>query len=349
MNDGVDALLAELGDRAAQARGRVTREDRLEYLQSLVDPFDTVDDPKVVELEQVACDGYRRDRIELEVLPGVRFSAYVLEPDGLTGPAPAALAVHGHGYGSRQIAGMLPDGNPDPDSTDLYGHFAVQLARQGLVVIAPDVVGFGERRTDVDQTYDADAGSSCYRLSTNLIMNGLSLTGLRVTELLGVMDVVLDRPEVDRDRVGVIGHSGGSLWSMITMALDPRIAAGVLVGFPNTFATSFLAVHHCACNFLPGLLPVAEQPDLLALVAPRPLFLESGADDPIFPAAGFQTAVASLTQVYTDMGVADRLGSDLVPGVGHAVTGRTSLGWLVDTLTGSARNEQGAAQEKVTA
>lgn len=329
MNDGVDALLIDLSDRAAVARESVSPADRLTYLRSLVTPFAMLPRIAPVQLESVQRDGYRQERVELEVLPGVRFSTYVLIPTVL--PTATVLAVHGHGYGSRQIAGMLPDGSPDPESTDLYGHFAVQLVRRGLVVVVPDVVGFGERMTEADERYDPGSGSSCYRLSTNLIMNGLTLTGLRIAELLGVVDYLVTR--ADADRIGVIGHSGGALWSMITMALDPRIRAGVLSGFPNTFAASFLGVHHCACNFLPGLLPIAEQPDLLALLAPRPLFLESGADDPIFPAAGFVTAVDDVAGVHTRLGVRDRFDSDLVPGVGHAVTGRRSYGWLVDQLS----------------
>ncbi len=343
MNDGVDSLLATLSDRASTARAAIGPADRLAYLRSLVAPFETVEGATPVLLESIARDGYRQERVELEVLAGVRFSTYVLVPDGLVGPTATALAVHGHGYGSRQIAGMLADGMPDPESTDLYGHFAVQLARRGLVVVAPDVVGFGERMTERDDRYDPTTGSSCYRLSTNLIMNGLTLTGLRIAELLGVLDYVVGRDDVDPDRVGIIGHSGGGLWSMITMALNQRIRAGVLSGFPNTFATSFLAVHHCACNFLPGVLPIAEQPDLLALLAPRPLFLESGADDPIFPAAGFLTAVDEVSAVYARLGAADQLDSDLVPGVAHAVTGRRSFGWLVDQLTQARTDPDGVA------
>lgn len=333
INDGVDDLLAELSAQAARARTTVTPAERVDYLRGLVTPFDRLPVPRTEPVESVECDGYRRDRVVLEVLPGVRFSTYVLVPDQATGPRPAVLAVHGHGFGSRQISGMLPDGSTDPLSTDLYGHFAVQLVRRGLVVVAPDVVGFGERMTDLDQTYDADTSNSCFRLATNLIMNGRTVTGLRVAELIGVLDHLTTRPDVDADRIGTFGHSGGALWSMITAALDPRIRAAVLCGFPNTFATSFLAVHHCACNFLPGLLPIAEQPDLLELLAPRPLFLESGADDPIFPAAGFRTALAQVTTTYATMMVADRLRSDLVPGVTHAVTGRESFDWLASQLT----------------
>ncbi|WP_112237796.1 dienelactone hydrolase family protein [Kribbella monticola] len=333
MGEGVDGVLAGLRARAAVARGSVSAAERMAYLRSLVAPFDRSSVPVMSLVDRVACDGYRRDRVELEVLPGVRFNAYVLVPAGLRGPAPAVLAVHGHGYGSRQIIGLRPDGVPDADGNDLYGRFAVRLVRKGLVVVAPDVVGFGERMTDVDRVYDPEATSSCYRLSMELLMSGYTLTGLRVAELSGVVDAMLAHPEVDPDRVGVFGHSGGSLWSLIAMALDERIKAGVLCGFANTFADSFLAVRHCACNFAPGLLAVADQPDLLALLAPRPLFLELGADDPIFPASGFRQAVDAVSKAYTDLAATDRFRTDLVPGVEHAVSGRFSFDWLAETLT----------------
>jgi hypothetical protein len=79
------------------------------------------------------------------------------------------------------------------------------------------------------------------------------------------------------------------------------------------------------------VLRLAEQPDLLGLIAPRPLFLESGERDPIFPRAGFDQAVRQVTDAYDAAGAADRLGHDLHPG-GHEVSGRHSFDWLARTL-----------------
>lgn len=355
MNDGIDDLLHEFASTAADQRRAVPAERRRAALRDLVEPYRTLEVPPARTVERVEVSTLRqaqdgasptdvdviRERIVLEVLPGVEFAAYVFKPEAPTEPGPAVLAVHGHGYGSRQVSGMLPDGSPDTDGTDGHHHFAVELARRGLVVVAPDVVGFGERVTDADRQFDPDAPYSCYRLAETLLLTGHTLTGLRVAELLGVLRHLRTRSEVDPQRVGVMGHSGGSLLAMLTLGCDDDLAAGVLCGYPNTFGDSILRVRHCACNYLPGILQVADQPDLLALAVPRPLFVESGTQDPIFPAPGFHRAVATLRQAYAAAGAPEALGVDEHPG-GHEVSGRRSYDWLTEQLArpGSPRSKE---------
>ncbi|XEC93281.1 dienelactone hydrolase family protein [Paenibacillus tarimensis] len=284
-----------------------------------------------VRLERVVCDGYIRERVELSVVSGLSFGAYVLIPEGASGKLPAVVAVHGHGYGSRQICGMKPDGTPDTEGSDIYRHFAVQLVKKGMIVIAPDVIGFGERRMQSDLAENPNAPSSCYRMSTQLLLLGKTLTGLRVAEMLGTVDYFSARDDVDPQRIGIVGFSGGSLIAYVSSVLDERIRASVLIGFPNTFKDSIMAVHHCVCNYTPGILMKAELPELMGLVAPRPLFLESGESDPIFPAAGFMQAVRELEPIYERHGATNRLSFDLFPGV-HEVSGRKSFDWLHQQL-----------------
>lgn len=162
-------------------------------------------------LERVQCDGYVRERVELSATPDLTFAAYILIPDGAVGSLPGVLAIHGHGYGSREIVGLLKDGLPDEGRPGIHQHFATQLVKRGMAVIAPDVIGFGERRLLADLALDPDAPSSCYNLSTQLMMLGKTLTGLRVTEALEAFHYLAARPEVDADRIGVMGFSGGGL------------------------------------------------------------------------------------------------------------------------------------------
>ncbi|MCL6459265.1 MAG: alpha/beta hydrolase family protein [Gorillibacterium sp.] len=284
-----------------------------------------------VRLESVQCQGYTRERIELSALPGLSFGAYVLIPDAATANTPGVIAVHGHGYGSRQISGLLEDGSADTGEADGYHHFAVQLVQKGLVVIAPDVSGFGERRLEADLAENPDAPNSCHRMSTQLLMLGKTLTGLRVTELLHTLDYFSGRQEVDPSRIGIVGFSGGSLLAFIVAAVDERILASVLIGFPNTFKDSIMSVRHCICNYVPDILKLGELPELIGLIAPRPLFLESGSNDPIFPVEGFKQAVKELKQLYAQAGVSENLQYDLFPGA-HEVSGRNSFDWLHATL-----------------
>ncbi len=328
MTDGLDALLDRLDAGAATGRDGA-RTAAVDYLTGLTDPFAPRSEPAAELIEQTDCAGYRRDRIELEVLPGIRFRAYLLVPDGVTRPGPAVVALHGHGDGSRQICGLRPDGTPAVE--DPSAQYAVSLARRGLVTIAPDVAGFGERITAGDRRFDPDAPYSCYRLVQRLGLHGLTLAGLRIAETRGVLDYLAGRAEVDADRVGVIGHSGGATLALLTSVVEDRFAAVGLSAYPNTFAASIESVRHCACNYLPGILAVAEQPDLLAALAPRPLFCESGRDDPIFPAHGFRRAMQHTRAAYAAAGAADRLDWDLFPGA-HQVSGRRLFDWLAGVL-----------------
>ncbi|MGO4543458.1 dienelactone hydrolase family protein [Paenibacillus sp. 2TAB23] len=283
-------------------------------------------------LERVQCEGYVRERVELSATPELTFAAYILIPDQILEPLPGVLAIHGHGYGSREIVGLLKDGTIDKEKPGIHQHFALQLVKRGMVVIAPDVIGFGERRLRADLALNPDTPSSCYKLSTQLMMLGKTLTGLRVAEALQAFHYLAARPEVNAERIGVMGFSGGGLIGFAASVLESRLQATVLTGFTNTVKDSIFAVHHCIDNYTPGLLVHAELPELIGLIAPRPLFLESGEHDPIFPVAGFRKAAADIKGIYEAEGAGDKLEIDVFPGV-HEVSGRLSYDWLKRTLS----------------
>lgn len=336
-----DSFLKELYEQTASRRaleneGRAPdeRKQRMkERLESSLGEFNLTGQGQVQPklLERIEFADYTRERVELSIVEGLSFGAYLLIPKGVPGKLPGVIAVHGHGYGSRQICGMLADGTPDPGHTDIYRHFALELVRLGMVVIAPDVIGFGERALQSDLDADPESPSSCYMMSAQLLMMGKTLTGLRVAEMRGALDYFAGREEVDPSRIGIAGFSGGSLIAYVTAVLDERIRAVNLIGFPNTFKDSIMAVHHCVCNYTPGILEIGELPELIGLIAPRPLFLESGDRDPIFPKRGFELAAEELRAIYRDAGAEDRFGWDLFPGV-HEVSGRRSFGWLKQML-----------------
>ncbi|MDQ6418835.1 alpha/beta hydrolase family protein [Paenibacillus sp. LHD-117] len=319
--------------REAETESPLERKRRLrEALREAIGSFEPNPGFEPRLLERVVCDGYVRERIELSATPGLTFGAYVLLPEHTNGPLPGVLALHGHGYGSREIVGLLADGSPDVGAPGIHGHFAVQLAKRGMAVIAPDVIGFGERRLLADLADNPDTPNSCFRLSTELLMLGKTLTGLRVAESLCAFAYLASRPEVDEARIGTMGFSGGGLLAYATSVLEPAVRATVLTGFANTFKDSILAVRHCIDNYTPGILLHAELPELIGLIAPRPLFLESGDRDPIFPVEGFRRAVATIKEIYAEEGAGDRVAVDLFPGA-HEISGRKSYDWLKETLS----------------
>lgn len=285
-------------------------------------------------LERVECSGYIRERIEITTYEGLRMPLYLLIPEQLSGsPAPAVLAIHGHGYGSREIAGLMPDGSDRKDDPGLHKDFAVSLVKRGFVVAAPELLGFGDRRLQEDLASGEPGRNSCFRLSSALLMAGQTMAGYRIYETMRALDYLQTREEVQGEKIGIMGISGGGLVAGFTAALDERIACAVVSGYANTFADSILTRNHCLDNYIPGILLEAEMPDLLGLIAPRGLFLESGNADPLFGPEGTKKALDRLQLIYGAAGPGAGIEADFFSG-GHEINGDPAFAWLGRQLAG---------------
>ncbi|HVK02117.1 MAG TPA: alpha/beta hydrolase family protein [Armatimonadaceae bacterium] len=288
--------------------------------------------------ESTALDGYRRDRVRFTTRPGLDAVGYLLVPDGVTGPVPAVVCLPGHGRGMDSTVGIAEDGSqralgaPDEYQAD----FPLRCVAHGWVAFVIEQVSFGERR-DAEALAKGGGNSSCHMDSTAALMLGESVSGWRVWDAMRAIDYVLTLDGVvDPARVATMGISGGGLTSLFTAAVDTRVAACVVSGYLCTFEASVLGVFHCVDNFVPGLLALCEMPDLTALVAPRPLFAESGDKDPIFPLPGFRTAVARAGEVYRAFGVPENFGHEVFDG-DHRFHGVGAFAFLERLFAGRER------------
>lgn len=280
-------------------------------------------------LEETRCDGYLRQRIELTTLPGLRMPMYVLIPTSIAAkPLPAVIACHGHGYGSREIVGLPPDGESEAQPT-YQRNFAIELVKRGILVAVPELLGFGDRRLKAEST--AENGNSCYTISTYLLQFGYTMAGHRVYEALRALDYLAGRPDVDSRRIGCMGISGGGLVAAFAAALDERIKAAVVSGYVNLFKESILSIHHCVDNYVPGLNRVAEMPDLVGLIAPRPLLVEAGLYDGIFPIEATRKAFEQIRNIYLLLDEGSKLAADFFPGE-HRINGEKAYAWLTSWL-----------------
>jgi hypothetical protein len=75
-----------------------------------------------------------------------------------------------------------------------------------------------------------------------------------------------------------------------------------------------MAMHHCIDNYVPGILQWCEMYDVAGLIAPRPLFVESGDKDPIFPVEASKASFAKVKKVYDAFGVSDLTQQDVFSG-----------------------------------
>lgn len=278
-------------------------------------------------LEEVDCGDYIRQRVVYNTDKGLSMPAYVLIPKDETSERyPAVVACHGHGYGSRETIGLGEDGRPDTDNPTYQKNFGIELVGRGFLVIVPELLGFGDRRLREDMDKPLD-DSSCYRISTYLMMLGRTMAGMRVWETMRTIDYLYTRDDVDCRRIGCMGISGGGLVSAFTSAIDERISCSVVSGFTNTFKDSIMAVYHCIDNFIPGIINIGEMYDIIGLIAPRPLLIEAGSEDPIFPIDAVYKSHSHIGDIYKLLDVKDRLKLHVFEGE-HEISGEEAYPWL---------------------
>ncbi len=288
----------------------------------------------ITTLDSVSLDGYQRETISISVpdSSGLTLFGYLLIPNEVQRPVPAVICLPGHGRGADSIVGIAEDGNQRPTSSpaEYQMDFALQCVSHGYAAFALEQLGFGHRRDAQARSIGPDC-SSCSRDSTAALMLGETITGWRVRDAMFAIDYLQTRPEVDVSRIATMGISGGGLTSFFTACVDERVKCCVVSGYFNTFQDSVLSINHCVDNYIPGMLNYAEMPDLAGLCAPRALFVESGAADPIFPLPAFQRAVVKAEQIYGAFGASQQFSHEVFD-AGHVFHGIGAFDFMQSKL-----------------
>lgn len=282
---------------------------------------------------------YRQEQVAFQSEAGVYVPCYVLIPRHIDPPYRPVVALHGHGSGgAAHVVGLTVDpATQDAEAEHIRLHnydYGRQLAQQGFLVFVPEQRGFGARmEPHPGLIFGSELWrSSCRALAYNALMVGKTLLGLRVWDVMRTLDYIASRPEPMVDGVGCLGLSGGGTTTLYSAALDPRITVAVLSGAFGDFHSSILTTIHCDCNYIPGILQDAEMADIAALIAPRPLLVENGIDDPIFPVAQTRAACEQVAVAYALLGAEERLALDIFAG-GHQFHGTETFPWLKKWLT----------------
>ena len=258
-------------------------------------------DPAAVTIEEIDRGDFIRRKVLISTAPGAKMPVYILIPKGGEGPFAAVIAYAGHGYGAKEIVGLTEDGRERYEPEGYQKDFAVALCRAGFVAVTPEIGCFGERREVYALEGDL-APSTCHNAATYAFMLGKSILGSRVRDGMRLVDYLHTVPEADAARLGVMGISGGGMLTFFHTAVDTRVRACVVSGYFNTFRESILAINHCTCNFVPGLLSLGEMTDVYGLVAPRPMLVEAGARDTIFPIGATRRSVERAREICAVIG-----------------------------------------------
>jgi len=241
--------------------------------------------------------GYRREKFVIQSRPGLYVLGYLLTPKAGSGPHPAVVCIPGHGRGVDDLVGIDENGHDRTEKVGYQYDFAIQAVEHGMAAVAIEPMAFGCRRDAVTKSKGLGA-AACQPSAGALLLLGQTMIGWRVYDVMRTIDWIATRKELDAGRVGCMGISGGGTCTLFASALDTRIRAAMVSGYLNTFRECIMSVSHCIDNYVPGILNWAEQYDVAGLIAPRPLFAESGERDDIFPVAASRESFRRVQKVY---------------------------------------------------
>lgn len=243
-------------------------------------------------VEEVRLLKFTRKKITFAAEVNDRVPAYLLIPHELNGKAPAMLCLHQ----------TTPMGKAEPVGMGIKTnlHYAQELAERGYVTLAPDYPNFGD--------YQLDVYARGYASAT---MKGI-WNHIRAVDLLESL------PQVDKQRIGVIGHSLGGHNALFVAAFDPRIRAAVTSCGFNSFYKYYSGdlTGWSHKGYMPRIASVyGKDPKLmpfdftevLAALAPRAVFVNAPAGDANFEVSGVKDCLSAARPVYQLFKAEDKL------------------------------------------
>jgi dienelactone hydrolase len=216
--------------------------------------------PRFEDLGVFSGKGYRLHKLRYEIVPGFYSAAILYEPERLEGKAPAILNVNGH------------VGAPGK-SVEYKQKRCINFAQHGILALNLEWFNFGELAQP----------ANAHWFGAHLDLVGANALGLFYLEMRRGLDYLANLPQVDRERLGVTGLSGGGWQTLVLSALDERVKISVPVAGFASLSTKIEArkygdlgdLEQNATDFLES----QEFTHLTALRAPRPTLLVYNAED----------------------------------------------------------------------
>jgi dienelactone hydrolase/pimeloyl-ACP methyl ester carboxylesterase len=258
--------------------------------------------PPAKILGTIEAADYVIEKLVFESSPGYFVSALLYKPRGITGRVPGVLSPCGH--------------SPVGKAAPAYQILHVNLVKRGYVVLTYDPVGQGER----SQFWDAARKQSRFNLvcgehavlGNPLYLLGTNLARYRIWDGIRALDYLASRPDVDAERIGCVGNSGGGTLTAYISALDPRVKAAAVGCYVTTLprrmgnriqADPDADPEQDLFGFVGDGI---DHAGLLALRVPRPTLLAAAQFD-FFPIEGARESFAEAKRLYQVAGAAERV------------------------------------------
>lgn len=337
MNGIAQQQLARRGEEIAKIRTEAQAEERKQRVRAkileLLGGLPDYDGPLKAQVAgRIDRGGYVIEKVRFESLPGIPITANLYRP-----------ARQGRFAGVLLPLGHWEQGKPAVQT------IAANLALKGFVVLAYDPLGQGERL----QAYDARlrrsvvGGSVDQHLQAGAqsLLVGQSFARYRIWDAKRALDYLVSRPEVDAERIGCTGCSGGGTLTTYISALDPRIKVAAPACYLNSFRTLFPGSVGDSEQSLPNFLAAGlDQTDYVELFAPKPWLISSTEGD-FFTLPGARQVFEEARDWYKIYGAEDRIKWVVGPG-GHGtplMVREAIYDWMIHWLNfgnGSSKEER---------
>ncbi|MCA0755601.1 alpha/beta hydrolase family protein [Paenibacillus sp. N4] len=243
-------------------------------------------------------NGFRVEKVIFESRPSVYVTSNVYIPDGIREPRGAVLLLCGHREKAKHC--------------DEYQTACHYLVHSGLVVMSVDPTGQGERFNRYDPVSKQAAMTGVWdheNVGRQCLPLGDSLARYMLHDAVRAIDYLCTRPEVDPDRIGVTGHSGGGMQTSLVMMYDLRIAAAAPGGFIMNRPWFLLTGKtQDAEQKWPGFSALGfDHEDILLAMAPRPVLVLATTFDSV-PIEGPRHTVDVNRRFWEMFGQGDRIG-----------------------------------------
>ncbi len=241
------------------------------------------------------------ENLHFQSRPGLYVTGNFYRPKKSEGKKlPAILYVCGHGR-------VKKDGVSYGNKTH-YQHHGAWFARNGYVCLTIDTLQLGEIEGIHHGTYNHGMWWWNSR--------GYTSAGVEAWNCIRALDYLQSRDEVDGERIGVTGRSGGGAYSWWIAALDERIKVAVPVAGITSLTNHVVdgtVEGHCDCMFTVNTYRW-DYAQVAALVAPRPLLISNSDKDRIFPLDGVVEVYTKVRKLYEIYGALDKIGLQITEG-----------------------------------
>lgn len=265
-----------------------------------LDPMPERTDLKPVVTGRHETEWFTVENLHFQSRPGLYVTGNLYLPKDLEKPAPAVLYVCGHSL-------VKKDGISYGNKTH-YQYHGGWFARNGYVCLTIDTLQLGE----IEGLHHGTYREGMWWWNSR----GYTPAGVEAWNGIRALDYLQSRPEVDGERLGVTGRSGGGAYSWWIAALDERVKAAVPVAGITDLQNHVVdgcVEGHCDCMFMVNTYRW-DYPQVAALVAPRPLLIANSDSDSIFPLDGVERLHAKVRKIYRLYGADGKLGLQINAG-----------------------------------